>query len=83
MERVLRRGIEGYYVQIASGENAEVLDGFTMTKKSSDINEVYVPKERFKEFMAKTASVGLEIELIEPKRKDIEAFFLEIVSENQ
>ncbi len=83
VEGVLRRGIEGYYVQIASRENAEVLDGFTMIRKSPDINEVYVPKERFKEFMAKTASVGLEIELIEPKRKNIEAFFLEIVSENQ
>ena len=84
VERVLKKGIEGYYVQLASGrQHAEALAGFTMTKKSSDIDEVYVPKERFKEFMAKTASSGLEIELIEPKRKDIEAFFLEIVSENQ
>jgi ABC-2 type transport system ATP-binding protein len=83
VEGVLRRGIEGYYVRIASGKNAEVLDGFSMIRKSPDINEVYVPKERFKEFIAKTALVGLDIDLIEPKRKDLEAFFLEIVSENQ
>jgi ABC-2 type transport system ATP-binding protein len=82
VDRILKKGIEGYYVHIMTGPNAEVLSGFTITKKSPDISEIYVPKEKFKEFMTKTASIGLEIELIEPKRKDIEAFFLEIVSEN-
>jgi ABC-2 type transport system ATP-binding protein len=84
VDRILKKGIEGYHVQIIPGTNVEEeLKGFAITRKSSGICEVYVPKERFKEFTTRTASIGLDIELVEPKRKDIEAFFLEIVSENK
>jgi ABC-2 type transport system ATP-binding protein len=80
--KILKRGIEGYHVQVAQDINEGLVPGFKVTKKSPDMSEVYVPKEKITEFLDVIAKTGVKIELIEPKRKDIEAFFLEIVSEN-
>jgi ABC-2 type transport system ATP-binding protein len=80
--KILKKGIEGYHVQVAQDINVKSLVGFEVTKKSLNMSEVYVPKERITEFLEQIVITGLKIELIEPKRKDIEAFFLEIVSEN-
>jgi ABC-2 type transport system ATP-binding protein len=80
--KILKRGIEGYHIQVAQDIDEGLVPGFEFTKKSPDMSEVYVPKEKITNFLDVIAKTGVKIELIEPKRKDIEAFFLEIVSEN-
>jgi ABC-2 type transport system ATP-binding protein len=65
VENILRSGVEGYVIQLIRG------DGST--------KEVFVEKGDLKDFMKSSAATDLVIERIEPKRRDMEAFFLDIV----
>ena len=83
VESILRRGIEGYHVQIRStGPVDEVFQGYAMREGAMGIKEIIVPKAMFREFLAKVSALNVEIELIEPKRKNLESFFLEIVEKH-
>lgn len=83
VDNILQSGIEGYYVQMKMDVGAEeVFTGFDVTVKSEDIKEIYVPKDSFNLFMNKVINANVNIDIIEPKRKDLEAFFLEIVSKS-
>jgi ABC-2 type transport system ATP-binding protein len=63
---ILKRGIEGYVVQFS--------------RKDGLIDEQLVAKADLQAFIERSISERLYIERIEPKRKDIEAFFLEMVA---
>jgi ABC-2 type transport system ATP-binding protein len=76
---VLESGIEGYYVQVRNCPSS-VYAGFGVRDKSDEVKEVYVPREDFTAFMARLSTVKGDVDLIEPKRKDLEAFFLEVVA---
>jgi ABC-2 type transport system ATP-binding protein len=83
VESILRRGIEGYHVQIrCTGPVDEVFQGYAMREGAMGIKEIIVPKAMFREFLAKVSVMNVEIELIEPKRKNLESFFLEIVEKH-
>lgn len=62
---ILRNGIEGYLIQI---------------NKSGHIEEVNVEVENLQDFLANVAH-DAQIERIEPIRKDMEAFFLNVISQ--
>jgi ABC-2 type transport system ATP-binding protein len=80
---ILRTGIEGYSVQVKSGSSTKGLcAGMEVIVKNADITEIYVPKDRFNVFMEKVIADNAEIGLIEPQRKDLEAFFLDIVAQS-
>jgi ABC-2 type transport system ATP-binding protein len=81
VEDVLESGIEGYNVQV-KGYAGDLFSSFEISKQTSAVNEFYVPRDVFKDFMEKVSKGGLEVELIEPKRKDLEALFLEIVAKS-
>jgi ABC-2 type transport system ATP-binding protein len=81
VEDVLESGIEGYHIQV-KGSAGDLLSSFEICKQTSVLNEFFVPRDAFKDFIEKVTKGGLEIELIEPKRKDLEAFFLEIVAKS-
>lgn len=78
VEHVLRRGIEGYTVEVSGGSDAP-FDDFSCSAVRGNIREYYVPKERFNAFVELISGAGGKVELIETKRKDLEQFFLEIV----
>ena len=80
VETIMRSGIEGYVVQTKAGiGNHTALASFGLIRSSEVFREYSVPAGRFNEFTALVLHHALEITLIETKRKDLEAFFLEIV----
>lgn len=79
--QLMRRGIEGYFVQLTHvHESSNVLNGIITLEVSPGVKEAYVPKEQFNDFIASVAATGAEISFVEPKRKNLESFLLEIVS---
>ncbi|AJE03397.1 ABC transporter ATP-binding protein [Geobacter pickeringii] len=81
VENIMRSGIEGYVVQtrLAAGSH-DSLNSFIVLRRNEIFIEYLVPTERFTEFMALVTQNSVEVTLIETKRKDLEAFFLDIVN---
>ena len=79
VESILRSGVVGYTVQVKGGENL-ALHGFAPLEGHGEMREYSVPKDRFNDFVALVAANGGKIDLIETRRRDLEEFFLEIVS---
>lgn len=69
VDNILQKGIEGYFVQLRKGTTL--------------YDEVYVEKEDLRRFLVKDLESDVVVERIEPKRKDMEAFFLEIVTKEK
>lgn len=67
VQAVLSGGIQGYFIRLAGA-------GEKMAQR-----DLYVPKEELTDFLAEAKGRNEEVVLIEPKRKDLEEFFLEIV----
>jgi ABC-2 type transport system ATP-binding protein len=67
VETILQRGVEGYTVLVMN------IDG---TKE-----ELFVDKAGLQAFIQQSVINRQSIEVIEPRRKDMEAFFLEIVAQ--
>jgi len=83
VEHILQRGVEGYLVQVSKLEAVEdIFSAFSSVEKAQGVKEIYVPRDKFNEFAGKVVKAGGEIVLIEPKRKDIEAFLLDVVSKS-
>lgn len=66
VENLLYSGVEGYQIQVLQA------GGVT--------EEVYVERERLKAYLEQLVASDSSVERIEPKRKDLEAFFLDIVA---
>jgi len=79
VENILEKGIEGYTVHLRLNSDADFFPGFVSTARESGTKEFYVPRLLFKQFMAMVVSTNCEVDLVEPVRKDVETFFLEIV----
>lgn len=79
VENILEKGIEGYNVHLRAGVTTGVFAGFVATERESGIHEFYVPRVLFRQFMEILVKTDCEVDLVEPVRKDVEMFFLEIV----
>lgn len=79
VDELLESGIEGYDIQIKNCDPA-LHEGLHAANRVSDVTEIYVPRESLNGFLAKIGKSGGDIHLIEPRRKDLESFFLEILS---
>ncbi len=66
VDDIMAEGIMGYQVRLGAPGSEEQADQ-------------YVPKQDMPKFMREAAEAGRDILLIEPQRKDLEAFFLDIV----
>jgi ABC-2 type transport system ATP-binding protein len=75
---LLEKGIEGYDVQLAGGSE-QLCQGFDTSIQASGVRELFVPRGDLNHFMAKVARDGGEILLMEPRRRNLEQFFLDIV----
>ena len=67
VETILQRGVEGYTVIV--------------TNPDSTKEELFVEKADLQVFIQQSVTKQQSIEKIEPRRKDMEAFFLEIVAQ--
>jgi ABC-2 type transport system ATP-binding protein len=65
VESIMTRGIVGYNLTLRDWEGVN--------------SELYVPKEQLSAVIARIQGEGKEITLIEPKRKSLEDFFLDMV----
>jgi ABC-2 type transport system ATP-binding protein len=75
---LLEKGIEGYVVQL-SGECEKLLESFAMNTGTNNPRELFVPRSDLNRFMVAVANEGAEVLLMEPRRRNLEQFFLEIV----
>jgi ABC-2 type transport system ATP-binding protein len=67
---ILTEGIVGYSIH-------------TRISGSTQQKELYVPKAELQKFIAEMQASGREIALIDPRRKNLETFFLDIVKGNR
>ena len=67
VQTIMTEGVVGYSIRVHA------------TEEGQPSREVYVPKEGLSAFVANVETLGETIELIEPKRKDLESFFLDFV----
>lgn len=83
VESILRSGIEGYVVQTKRKQPDDVLlEGFQVVRQDDAYIEYMVPATQFNNFSALLAQYSIEVTLIETRRKDLEAFFLNIAGSN-
>jgi len=80
VDNILEKGIEGYNVKVRINNKTESFNGFFSFHISDERKmEYYVPREQFRQFMRVVVDTECEVDFVEPVRKDIEQFFLEIV----
>lgn len=78
VQDVLEGGIEGYEVHVG-GIDRSFDPGFELIESRQDIQVYYVAGNEISSFMLKIGECGGEVHLMEPRRKNLEAFFLDIV----
>lgn len=66
VDSIMAEGLVGYHVRLRVAGAQERI-------------EQYVPKDELPAFLQQSQRSGREIDLIEPKRKDLESFFLDVV----
>lgn len=66
VENILQQGVEGYDVR--------------MINTGGQIEELFVKKDDLQPFIQQSVAESRSIDRVEPRRKDMEAFFLEIVA---
>ncbi len=84
VENIMRSGIEGYLVQtLKNPGNHGALANYKVLRTNDLFVEYLVQAASFNEFMALVAQNSVEITLLETKRRDLEAFFLDIVEKGK
>jgi ABC-2 type transport system ATP-binding protein len=83
VESIMKSGIEGYHVQVSAPKtDLGLFAGYTVMEKSSGVLELYLPRQEFQAAMEMINRAGCTVDLVEPKRKGLETFFLEIVAKD-
>jgi len=82
VEHILEKGIEGYNIHIKFKADEAFFPGFESSKREPGVRDYYVPRPLFKSFMELVTTSDCEVDLVEPVRKDIESFFLELVNKD-
>lgn len=75
---LLREGIDGYLCRVR-GVAAEILQSFGGVTCGDGICELFVPRDGYDTFAADLLKNGGSFDLIEPRRRDIEEYFLALV----
>ena len=79
---LLEEGIEGYVVHLV-GCPENLCERFETTLRHDNVREIFVPRGDFTRFMAEIARDGGEVQLMEPRRRNLEKFFLDIVQRHR
>ncbi|BCA80211.1 ABC transporter ATP-binding protein [Desulfuromonas sp. AOP6] len=82
VSELLREGIDGYFCRVRGLESAKM-----QSLKGSDcgdgVCEVFVPRDGFDTFSAELLGHGGAFDLIEPRRRDVEKYFLDLVARSE
>jgi ABC-2 type transport system ATP-binding protein len=78
VDELLREGIDGYFCRIR-GLGTEKIKVFEGAKCGGGVCEVFVPRDRFDAFAKELLESGGSFDLIEPRRRDVEEYFLDLV----
>jgi len=78
VQDLLQAGIEGYTVHIEARDKNVFMD-YELLVGRDGLFEVYVPRAQFDGFMASLVREGAKVHLIDPRRNNLEAYFLDIV----
>lgn len=78
VSELLREGVDGYYCRI-NGVATETLQRYEVESCGAERCEVFVPRQHFDAFAADILANGGSFALIEPRRRDIEDYFLSLV----
>ncbi|QVW36674.1 ABC transporter ATP-binding protein [Geobacter sulfurreducens] len=76
---ILIRGIEGYHLQIGGISNF-ASEGVSVSKRGVTTLELYVQRDDLSRVLEQLKMAGGDIILIEPQRKSLENFFLDVVA---
>ena len=84
VENILRSGVEGYVIHIRlPNGSATDFAGTAPLRKTGEVSEYYLPRDNFNRFMGEVNTAGVEVVLVETKRRDLEDFFLALVKKEQ
>lgn len=78
---ILERGVEGYCVRMGVA-NGGLPSGYKMIREDAEEREYFVGRENIQEFMSEVVRLGGKIDMIEPRRKNLQTFFLDIVAQS-
>ena len=78
VQDLLEKGIEGYTVQLTDCPPTALSD-FKAVERPGGVVDLYVPKDELNKFMRQIALANGRIRLMEPRRRNLEQFFLDIV----
>jgi ABC-2 type transport system ATP-binding protein len=78
VSELLREGIDGYFCRVRGLATAtlQIFEGVTC---GDGICELFVPRDRYDIFAADLLKSGGSFDLIEPRRRDVEEYFLDLV----
>ena len=79
---LLEKGIEGYLVQLSRCD-LSAQDDFDVSVRPGEVSEVEVPLTELNRFMELVTQRGGTIQRMEPRRRDLEKFFLDIVDREE
>jgi len=79
---LLREGVEGYFCRVRGGTSA-FFDKFRPGNCFNGVFEIYVPRGDFDSFSAELIRQGGTFDLIEPRRRDVEDYFLSLVHKHE
>ena len=84
VETILRSGVEGYQVHLRTpvGQPTAVVAGIAPDRSNGPLAEYAVPCTRFNAFMEAVNAAGIDVALVETKRRDLEDFFLSLVHDH-
>lgn len=75
---LLREGVDGYFCRVR-GLSEVVSQIFGGMSCGDGVCEVFVPRDRYDTFAAELLKTGGSFDLIEPRRRDVEDYFLDLV----
>lgn len=81
VEDVVQGGLEGYHVHYRGP--LDFVGTYQVVRSRENETMLYVPKADLARFMAEANGKNGDIRFMEPVRKDLEAFFLEVVGQSE
>jgi len=78
VKELLREGIDGYFCRVLGVDRA-FLESFGDVHCHANVCEVFVLRDRFDDFAAAVVGQRASFDLIEPRRRDVEDYLLDLV----
>jgi len=78
VSELMREGVDGYYCRVREVAPSKIAT-FEVVECGNGVCELFVPRDRFDAFAEELRQSGGCFDLVEPRRRDVEDYFLELV----